>query len=401
MTQNKTEQLLEKYCPDGVEFMELGNVLNYEQPTKYLVGSTNYDDSHTTPVLTAGQTFILGYTNEEDWIYQASKKNPVIIFDDFTTAFKWVDFPFKAKSSAMKMLTSKNTEDYNLRFIFYAMNCIGYVPQDHARQWIWTFSKFQIPVPPIEIQKEIVKILDTFTELEAELEAELKARKSQYEYYRDDLLSFEDDEVEWKELGKLWEMIRWNGLQKKDFIEDWFPCIHYGQIYTHYWTFANETKSFCSFEMAKKLRHAKYGDVLIAWTSENIEDVNKATWWLGNYEIAISGDMFAFRPNEDIDGRFLTYIFQTKRYFDHKKKYAKWTKVTRVASKDIEKFILSVPMKNWKPDLEKQQEIVTTLDQFDALVNDISIGLPAELTARRQQYEYYRNKLLTFTPLAR
>lgn len=81
--------------------------------------------------------------------------------------------------------------------------------------------------------------------------------------------------------------------------------------------------SYCTPELAKKLRHAKYGDVLIAGTSENIEDVNKATGWLGDFEIAISGDMFAFRPNEELDGRFLTYLFQTKRYFDHKRKFAK------------------------------------------------------------------------------
>jgi len=92
----------------------------------------------------------------------------------------------------MKMLTSKNTEEYNLRYVFYAMNCLTYSPQDHARQWIQTYAKIQIPIPPIEIQKEIVKILDTFTLLEAELEAELEARKKQYEYYRGKLLDFKE-----------------------------------------------------------------------------------------------------------------------------------------------------------------------------------------------------------------
>lgn len=90
-----------------VKWMPLGEVTTYEQPTNYLVKSTNYNDSFTTPVLTAGKTFILGYTNEEDGIYKASV-SPVIIFDDFTTANKWVDFDFKAKSSAMKMITSKD-----------------------------------------------------------------------------------------------------------------------------------------------------------------------------------------------------------------------------------------------------------------------------------------------------
>ena len=91
----------------GVEWKSLGSVTDYEQPTKYLVKSKLYDDNFVTPVLTAGKTFILGYTNEIDGIYKASE-HPVIIFDDFTTANKWVDFDFKAKSSAMKMITSKD-----------------------------------------------------------------------------------------------------------------------------------------------------------------------------------------------------------------------------------------------------------------------------------------------------
>ena len=100
-----------------VKWMPLGEVTTYEQPTNYLVKSTNYNDSFTTPVLTAGKTFILGYTNEEDGIYKASV-SPVIIFDDFTTANKWVDFDFKAKSSAMKMITSKDESKVLLRYIY-------------------------------------------------------------------------------------------------------------------------------------------------------------------------------------------------------------------------------------------------------------------------------------------
>ena len=189
---NKIQKLISAQCPDGVSFMELSDVLSYEQPGKYLVSSTAYDDSYKTPVLTAGQTFILGYTDETSGIYPASTENAVIIFDDFTTAFKWVDFPFKAKSSAMKMLTSKNHFAISLRYAFYAMQTITYAPQDHARQWIGTYSKIRIPVPPILIQNEIVKILDTFIQLEMELEAELEARRRQYRHYRDQLLDLKE-----------------------------------------------------------------------------------------------------------------------------------------------------------------------------------------------------------------
>ena len=98
------QKMIGDLCPDGVPFMPLGEILDYEQPTKYIVKSTDYDDSYETPVLTAGQSFILGYTDEVDGVYCASKEDPVIIFDDFTTSFHWVDFDFKVKSSAMKML---------------------------------------------------------------------------------------------------------------------------------------------------------------------------------------------------------------------------------------------------------------------------------------------------------
>ncbi|MEI0700204.1 hypothetical protein R4K92_14910 [Brachyspira intermedia] len=98
------EDLINKHCPDGVEYVELNSVIDYEQPSKYIVQDTKYNNDYDVPVLTAGQSFILGYTNEKDGIYKANKKEPVIIFDDFTTSFHWVDFNFKVKSSAMKML---------------------------------------------------------------------------------------------------------------------------------------------------------------------------------------------------------------------------------------------------------------------------------------------------------
>ncbi len=193
---SRIDELISKNCPNGVGFKELSELLDYEQPSKYLVDSTDYDDGYATPVLTAGQTFILGYTNETSGIYPASCENPVIIFDDFTTAFKWVDFPFKAKSSAMKMITSKSKTPESLRYAYYAMQTINYVPQDHARQWIGTYSRFKIPCPHPEVQREIVKMLDVFTKLQAELEGELEARRQQYQYYRDLLLSFpKPDEV--------------------------------------------------------------------------------------------------------------------------------------------------------------------------------------------------------------
>ncbi len=190
----RLQTLLQTLAPKGVEFRKLGEVLEYDQPNKYCVTSKEFDESYPTPVLTAGKTFILGYTNEKDNIYQASKSSPVIIFDDFTTATQWVDFPFKVKSSAMKILLPKNPT-INIRFIFFYMQTIPYnISGEHTRQWISRYSQITIPIPPLEIQQEIVKILDQFsiltTDLLAGIPAEIEARKKQYEYYREKLLAF-------------------------------------------------------------------------------------------------------------------------------------------------------------------------------------------------------------------
>lgn len=138
------------------EDIELGELLDYEQPTKYLVKDTLYDDSYSTPVLTAGKTFILGYTNENDGI---CKDLPVIIFDDFTTASKFIDFPFKAKSSAMKLLRPK--QNVNLKFVYEAMQLINYTVGGHERHWISKFVYLTIPCPPLEEQTAIAEVLQT------------------------------------------------------------------------------------------------------------------------------------------------------------------------------------------------------------------------------------------------
>lgn len=209
---SKLRNLVQRLCPNGVPYRPLGEFLSYEQPSKYIVKSTEYDDSYEVPVLTAGQSFILGYTNENEGVFAASKENPVIIFDDFTTSFHWVDFDFKVKSSAMKMLRPKKS-DISFRYIYYAMTCIGFVPSEHSRHWISQYSKFTIPVPPIEVQEEIVKILDCFADYAAELQAELQARKEQYEYYRNLLLTFKPSEAECRtDDGQKTSVTDWGGV---------------------------------------------------------------------------------------------------------------------------------------------------------------------------------------------
>lgn len=139
------------------ERVELGDLLDYQQPTPYLVKSTEYSDGFSTPVLTAGKTFILGYTDEESGIF--SEKLPVIIFDDFTTANKFVDFAFKAKSSAMKILIAK--EGISIKYVYEAMQLLDFTVGGHQRHWISIYSRLVIPFPGKEEQQKIAAVLST------------------------------------------------------------------------------------------------------------------------------------------------------------------------------------------------------------------------------------------------
>ncbi|MCC5791341.1 MAG: restriction endonuclease subunit S [Legionellaceae bacterium] len=142
---------------DEWQKVELGRLLDYQQPTPYLVKSSSYSNAHQIPVLTAGKTFILGYTNEDFGIF--NENLPVIIFDDFTTASKFVSFPFKAKSSAMKILVAK--EGISIKYVFEAMQVLNYPIGGHQRHWISIFANLVIGLPSIKEQQKIASILST------------------------------------------------------------------------------------------------------------------------------------------------------------------------------------------------------------------------------------------------
>lgn len=192
-------------------------------------------------------------------------------------------------------------------------------------------------------------------------------------------------------MGEIGTFIRGNGLQKKDFTESGVGCIHYGQIYTHYGTSTTKTKSFVDAALAKNLLKVEKGDIVLACTSENIEDVAKAVAWLGEETIVTGGHSVVFKHNEV--PKYIAYFMQTSSFFNQKKKYAYGAKVIDIKTEDLAKIIIPIPP------IEVQEKIVAILDRFEALVNDISKGLPAEIEAQKTRYEYYRNKLLTFKPL--
>lgn len=195
-------------------------------------------------------------------------------------------------------------------------------------------------------------------------------------------------EVEWKALGEIGEFIRGNGLQKKDFTEMGFPAIHYGQIYTKYGLSADETFTYVSDELAKKLRKANKSDLLLATTSENDEDVVKPLAWLGS-DAAISGDMMLFRHKQNV--KYLAHFFLTENFQAQKRKYITGAKVRRVSSGDLAKIIVPIPCPdNPEKSLAIQAEIVRILDAFTAMTAELT----AELSLRKKQYNYYRERLL-------
>ena len=189
-------------------------------------------------------------------------------------------------------------------------------------------------------------------------------------------------------LGDIGKFTRGNGLQKSDFASYGKPVIHYGQIYTKYGFETNKVISFVRDELFEKLRKAKQGDILIATTSENIEDVGKCVVWTGNEEIGFSGDMYSYRTTEN--PKYIAYYFQTAEFQKQKEKKVTGTKLIRIHGDDMEKFSIHLPP------LSLQNKIVEILDKFQAMLSETRGLLPKEVEERQKQYEYYREKLLTF-----
>lgn len=194
--------------------------------------------------------------------------------------------------------------------------------------------------------------------------------------------------VTFKTLGEVGEFIRGNGLQKSDLTDQGAPAIHYGQIHTFYGTWTTYTKSFVAPERAAKFRQARPGDLVIATTSEDDAAVAKATAWIGEGEVAVSGDAYIYRHT--LDPRYVAYFFQSRGFQDQKKRYITGTKVRRISGDSLAKIRIPVPS------LNAQEEIVRTLDTFTELDASLASELTAELASRGLQYIHYRDALLSF-----
>ena len=191
--------------------------------------------------------------------------------------------------------------------------------------------------------------------------------------------------VEWKALGEVGDLVRGNGLPKSDFTESGVPAIHYGQIYTYYGLSTTATTSFVSPETAEKFKKVNKGDVVITNTSENLEDVGKAVVYLGDRQAVTGGHATIIKPRKSMLGKYFAYFTQTDVFAGEKRKYAKGTKVIDVSASDMAKIQIPIPCpENAEKSLAIQAEIVRILDNF------------TELTARKKQYNYYRDQLLSF-----
>ncbi len=399
---SRIDNLIQRLCPDGVRHYELREVSEYS--------STRIDAAKLDGTSFVGVDNLMpdkGGRTDANYSPNTSRLTAYsagdLLIGNIRPYLKkiWLaDRDGGCSGDVLAVHVREQCQDkLSPRFLYYLLSSDRFFAYDmqHAKGAKMprgdkdAVMKFCVPVPPFPVQEEIVRILDSFTSLEAELEAELEARKKQYEYYRDYLFSgylSSRSDVKNMSLGNLGEFVRGQGLQKKDFESSGFGCIHYGQIYTTYGVAVKRTVSFINPILFGKLRHAHHGDLVIATTSENDEDVCKAVAWLGSQDIAVGGDAYIYRHH--LDPLYTAFLFSSSTFQEQKRRYITGTKVRRVTGEFMAKIVVPVPS------LDVQRNIADKLDRFDSLVNDLSSGLPAEIEARRKQYEYYRDRLLTF-----
>ena len=380
----KLEELL-KY--DKVEWKKLGEVLDYERPNNYIVESTKYSDKFNTPVLTAGQKFILGYTDETQGIFHADTQNPVIIFDDFTASSKWANFNFKLKSSAIKLLKSKN-EAFSLRYCYHYMQTIKFNNSEHKRIWISQYSNIKIPIPPLSLQAEIVRILDTFTHLTdgliTALTKELELRETQYRYYLEKLFSKEylkecakemdeTESVRILTLADVCEISAGGDVPKHSFSEEEndeynVPIISNGTAKNAIYGYTSQakiTKPAVTISARGTIGYVEYRD----------------------YPYYPIVRLLSLVPKQDskLLTKYLYYYLLQKEFL---------TPTAGIKQ-------LTIPMIKEEtiplPALSIQEKIVKILDHLSSLVHNIEEGLLSEIAFRQKQYEYYRGKLLNFS----
>lgn len=383
---SKLRELIDKYCPNGVEYKPLG-----DKDVSIMQRGTSLTKKDSTegiyPVISGGKTpaFYCDLSNRNGETITVAGSGAGAGYVQY-----WNEPIFVCDAFSIKGVGDVSTKYLyyclvNMQEKIYATKKGGGVPHVH----ISSIDKFLIPIPPPPVQEEIVKILDRF----AEYAAELQARQEQYEYYRNKLLTFNEigggiQGVIWMKMSEIGTFIRGKCFVRTDIVNDGVPCIHYGDMYTYYGLYATESKGMLRNELAPKMRYAQKNDVVIVAAGENKEDIGIGMAWLGDEPAAVHDACFIFKS--DLYPQYVSHYLRTKCYHKQIVKHVSEGKICSISAKGLGNAIIPIPP------YEEQVKIATLLNKFDALVSDLVQGLPAEIAAVQEQYEYYRDKLLSF-----
>ena len=395
---SKLEELIQQYCPDGVEYYKIKDVYRRIKGTPITAGKMKEiaTPDGSVRIFAGGKTVI--DANEKDIPNANITRVPAVLVQSRGVIDAvYYDKPFTFKNE-MWAYTTFNQK--SVKYLYYilksniqtfrdAASGMGSLPQIS----LGVTEEFEIPVPPLPVQEEIVRILDNFTELQAELQAELQKRKQQYNYYLDNLLSFnrggDQAEVRWmklKDVATQW--YRGAGIKREEVSEEGMPCIRYGEIHTTYNIWFDDCISHTDESKQASRKYADKGDILFAITSEDIPFIGNSVAYLGDERILVGGDIVVMKHNQD--PKYIAYALSTSDAIKQKGKGKVKSKVVHTNVPSLQEIVIPIPS------MTEQKRIAGILDRFDRLTNDLTAGLPAEIEKRRQQYEYYRDKLLTF-----